>query len=358
MSLDDLKTKAPPVSLVTSKTAVDADTSISTNSLIATSSMVSAGNSTYRLDKAAMKRWWQMGDGFSLSKKKTQDPLKNIGLRSAISFLLTCPIYVAFMLAKVLPTLTPEQHFPLFRLLVCAFAIWLLMGWNFFKAFRNHCRIAQEVSVSEEGLEIRSPLGKRKINWFEVQDFFRVGNIDDGYELFQLDCSRGEPVFLSPSLVDSDKLFAIIESKMRNLRRPQFEFNYRLSDAVFGCAKMAGAAVLAAVLMHLLCRSGMASISEIVVGTMLIILAHIIQHVQFTRVPQLTRMSNAEIQLQMCTGPGARNLTWDAVKEIKFMGAFVFLKTRSDWFILFVSKTEPIRELLLQKQGKLSTPLR
>lgn len=310
------------------------------------------GPSVHKLERDAYWQWWQMSQAFRLIPKRTIDPFKNDALRAAVMFLATCPIHVAFMLHMTLPMAVAEhREWALLKILVMTALVWLGLLWLFLLAGRRQVRIAQEVVATEEGLEISSPFFKRKIYWLEINDVFPVGNIEIGYDMFQIDCNNGEWFLLSQKLSECARLVSLIESKLSRTKRPSYELTSRISDGLFDAANLATWAILIAVAFGPLNSGKIPTLPEFALIAALSTIALANRWMWAHKIPQLVRYGKSEIYLR--TRTSSQIIALDQVKQIKKLGNLLILKTRSNWFLLFFNKSEPLHEKLLECRTRL-----
>lgn len=310
------------------------------------------GRSVHKLERGAFWQWWQMSQAFSLRPKRTNDPFKNDALRASLVFLLSCPIHLAFLVHTALPAAVAEhREFALFKLWAMTVLVWLSQLWLFCLAGRRQLRIAQEVITTEDGLEVRSPFFKRKIHWSEINDVFRVGNKEAGYDMFEVDCNNGEWILLSEKLSDCESLISLIEKKLPRNKRPAYEFNYRISDGLFDAANLATWAIFIAIAFGPVNAGRLPTLPEFAMITVLSIVALANRWMWAHKIPQLVRVGQSEIYLR--TRSQSQLIAWDQVKAIKKLGSLHIIKTRTKWFVVLLSKNEPVNEKLMECRTKL-----
>ncbi len=311
-----------------------------------------SGPSTHKLERTAFWQWWQLSQAFKIIPKRTQDPFRNDALRASLSFLIICPLHVAFMLHLALPSAIAEhKELALLQLVGMTALVWLSQAWLFFLAARRHARIAQEVLATESVLEIRSPFFTKKVHWHQINDVFQVGNVDSGAGMFVVECNNGESFLLSEKLNQCNRLVAYIESKLSRSMRPSFEINYRIGDGFFDAANMAGWAIMIALSFALIKQPKPPSAIELLIaaGVTALVLAH--RWFIANKMVQLARLNQSELFLK--TRSQSQLIALDQVKEIKRIGPLMILKSRSNWFALMLSKKEPINEKLLEYKENL-----
>ncbi len=301
----------------------------------------------HKLERNAFWQWWQLSQAFKLIPKRTQDPFRNDALRASLIFLLTCPLQLALMLSLALPeALATHREFAILKLAVMTVFVWLIMLRLFLLAGRRHVRIIQEVIATEDGLELKSPFFKKKIQWFEINDVFPVSNIEAGEDLFEIDCNNGECFFLSKNLSESNRLIALVESKLTRTKRPSFELNYRLPDAFFDSANMATYAIIIAVAFGCINSTKPPTLPEALMMLLFSVGSLAVRWLYVHKIPQLVRLGQSEIFLR--TRSQSQLIAMEQVQQIKKLGFLLIIKTRANWFVLFLSKKEPIKEKLLE----------
>lgn len=301
--------------------------------------------SVHRLETTAVKQWWQVADAFKLIPRRTQDPFRNDALRSAASFLATLPFGVALMLYQAVPyAITHHQELKVLQLVAMVGVVWLIQAYMLVRSGRNHVRIVHEVTATEEGLEVRSPFFRRNIRWHEVSDLFQVGNTDQGYGMYELDCNNGETVLLSSQLSNSYRLFELIENKLARTPRPSFQHNHRISDGFFDMIPMTVSAIYIALIFSLVKATALPTLPEVAMMIGLLSAISGLGWFYKNKIPQLVRYGDSEIYVR--TRTQTRLINWDQVRQIKRFAGITILKTRSNWFAIFVSKTEPLYEKL------------
>ncbi len=313
---------------------------------------VVSGPSVHKLDRDALWKWWQMSQAFALIPKRTTDSFTNHTLRMSMLFLLTCPVHLAFMLYMTVPSaLAEHKEFAVVKLAAMTVLVWLSQLWLFILAGRRHIRIAQQIVATEDGLEISAPFFKKKVLWSEINDVFPVGNFESGYDLHEVDCNNGEWFLLSEKLSESNRLLALIESKLSRKLRPSFSLNYRIPDGVMDSVPMALWAVLIAISFSLAAATKVPTLSQLAIFAVVIAGAAAVRWLFVNKVAQLVRIGESEIYLR--TRSQSQLIAMDGVKEIKKLGNFLVVKTRSNWFALFLSKKEPVNEKLLECRSSL-----
>ncbi len=311
-----------------------------------------SGPSVHKLERDAFWQWWQLSQSFKLIPKRTKDPFRNDGLRTSVIFLITCPLQLALMLILAIPeALATHKELAILKLAVMTVLVWLIMLRLFLLSGRRHLRIVQEAIATEDGLELKSPFFKKKIQWFEINDVFPVGNIETGEDWFEVDCNNGECFFLSNKLSESNRLIALIESKLTRTKRPSFELNYRLPDGLFDSINMAAYAVLIAVAFACINSTKLPTLPE--ASMMLLFSAGIlaVRWLHVHKIPQLVRLGQSEVFFR--TRSQSQLIAMDQVKQIKKLGFLLIVKTRANWFVLFLSKQEPIKEKLMEYRTRL-----
>jgi hypothetical protein len=309
---------------------------------------------TFELDRHSRSQWWQISQFFKLIPKKEPDPFLNTTLRSIAMFLVMCPIHVVFMLYIALQKpVNQTQQLSLLHLVLLAGVVWLIQGWLLLRAGHNHARIVHSVVPVEGGLKFQAPFFTKHIHWFEITDIFPLGTIENNFKFYQVDCNNGEYFLLSDRLSNCNELVELIDGKISGVVRENFEENLRVPDALFDGAIIASSAILIAVGFSVFQKPVFPSIQQLIVFAAVYLCVHLFIRFHNAKIPQIIRVGEPGLYLRSRTQ--SKFFHWDAIQQIKSVGPFRLLKTRTDWFVLFLSKREPVAQRLLERTEKLLT---
>lgn len=306
----------------------------------------------FELDNHSRKQWWQISQFFSLLPKKEADPFFNVTLRSIAMFLVMCPIHVVFMLyIACQKPINQTQQLALVHLVLLAGLVWCIQAWLLLKAGRNHARIVHSVEPVEGGLKFKAPYFTKHIHWFEITDVYPLTTVENNFKFYQVDCNNGEYFLLSEKLSNCKELVELINGKISAVVRIDFDENLRVPDALFDGAIIASSAILIAVGFSVFSKPVFPSIQQLIVFSLVCLAVQLFLRFHNSKIPQVIRVGQRGLYLRSRTQ--SKFFQWDEIKELKGVGPFRLLKARSDWFVLFLSKKEPVAQKLIEQREKL-----
>ncbi len=293
------------------------------------------GASVHRLQGKALKQWWQISSG------KSKDAYKNNAMRSYLVFLATLPFGSAL--------LWYIGGVDCAKTLLCAFVVWLIQFLLLCWVVRRHLCHVLEVRASEDGLELRSLLFKRKIRWMDIADFFPTGNNHSGYNEFVLDCTNGDEFYLSKELTDSSKLFDLINQK-RSRPAVSYALNhqllYGLIDSAIGAVFAVTVAIVFALIGPHITKAAQWNPCDFAIIVIFALVFVPYFCLQIIKMPELVRVGHSGLKIR--TRWQSKVIPWDQVTKITKIGTWLIVQSRQGWFIMFADKNEPITEKLLE----------
>lgn len=293
----------------------------------------------HRLQGKALKQWWQMS---SPRKADTYNP----ALQMLASFLISTPLCVAML----------YERWPISArtgLTLLALTVWLGIFLVFLFVARRHLYHVLAVQTSEEGLEFKSLLFKRKVRWADIVDFFSAGDGEIAKNKYVLETRSGEEFLLSKELTDSNKLFELIRQRMPRIAEPYHQNFRRLDGLVDASIAMNSAIILAfacPLLKALFCgvQPGFSDWLTAIAG---VLIASLIWSFHASKVTETIRASNNGLFLR--TRSGGQVIPREQITNIRQLGDVFILSSRRGWFILFPDKKEPVTAKLIEYKQNL-----
>lgn len=304
----------------------------------------------FRLQGKVLKQWWQVGDAFRIIRdfKAPFDRYENIAIRSPLTFLLTLP----FGMAILYHCAGSES----IRMLILAGGAALVMAIHMVLSYRQHCKIAVEVKLTEIGITIKSPLmPARNIGWGEISDFFEVQNGD-----YVLLTTRGEDYLLTSDLSNSEILFKRIK-ELCGRKEQIYKVNTRIPNSFIDGGNGACLAIVVAslfpVIQILIYRPGLAvHPGSLIFAAIVCVLAVLFVRFQSTKLAELVRFGQNGISVRTRDGK-LTELNFQDIKRIKKFGSCYLVSSRKGLFVTILEKTDSAEPKMIELKntiGKIS----